>query len=125
MYSVLLYYKQLKSWSNLITRSIVISGVAKMLATIDQMSDGLASYGALDFIRSNKVVMKAVFTADGANHFKPTAESFLDSLTVQYSADGSNAKASEIDVFNNFSDYVQDLGTTDGTVQCMKIWDTS
>lgn len=98
----------------MITRSLVISGLAKILATIDQISAGLASYGVVDFIRANRAVMHQLFTTDGAIHFLPTPESFLDGLKVVFSPEGSNAKTSEIDVYKYFCDYIQDLGTTEG-----------
>ena len=95
-------------------RSFVITGIARTLTTIDQMITGLASFGALDYIRSHKNVMKPLFTLDGARHFQPTPELFIEGLNVLFSEEGSNHKASEIDVFKNFCDFVQDLGTTQG-----------
>lgn len=95
-------------------RSFVITGIARTLTTIDQMITGLASFGALDYIRSHKNVMKPLFTLDGARHFQPTPELFIEGLNVLFSEEGSNRKASEIDVFKNFCDFVQDLGTTQG-----------
>ncbi|XP_067027006.1 uncharacterized protein [Acropora muricata] len=97
-----------------IQRSFVITGIARTLTTIDQMITGLASFGALDYIRSHKNVMKPLFTLDGARHFQPTPELFIEGLNVLFSEEGSNHKASEIDVFKNFCDFVQDLGTTQG-----------
>ena len=49
---------------------------------------------------------------DGARHFQPTPELFIEGLHVSFSEQGSNRKACEIDVFKNFCDFVQDLGTT-------------
>lgn len=97
-----------------IQRSFVITGIARTLTTIDQMITGLASFGALDYIRSHKNVMKPLFTLDGARHFQPTPELFIEGLNVLFSEEGSNRKACEIDVFKNFCDFVQDLGTTQG-----------
>ena len=96
-------------------RSIIVSGMAKTLGTMDQMINGLESFGVLNFIRSNKNIMQPLFTLDGAKHFQPTPELFLDSLKVEFSPDGSNRKACETDVYKNFCDFVQDLGTTEGT----------
>ena len=93
-------------------RSFVITGIAK--TTIDQMITGLASFGALDYIRSHKNVMNPLFTMDGARYFQPTHKLFMEGLNVLLSEEGSNRKACEIDVFKNFCDFVQDLGTTDG-----------
>lgn len=80
-------------------RSFVITGIARTLTTIDQMITGLASFGALDYIRSHKNVMKPLFTLDGARHFQPTPELFIEGLNVLFSEEGSNRKACEIDVF--------------------------
>lgn len=85
------------------------------MATIDQLITGLASFGALDYIRSHKNVMQPLFTLDGAKYFQPTPELFLEGLNVLFSEEGSNKKACETDVYKNFCDYVQDLGTTEGT----------
>lgn len=90
----------------------MITGIAK--TTIDQMITGLASFGALDYIRSHKNVMNPLFTMDGARYFQPTHKLFMEGLNVLLSEEGSNRKACEIDVFKNFCDFVQDLGTTDG-----------
>lgn len=92
----------------------MVTGIAKTLTTIDQMIPGLASFGALDYIRSHRNVMKPLFTLDGARHFQPTPEFFNEGLNVLFSEKGSNRKACEIDVFKNFCDFVQDLGTTKG-----------
>ena len=51
---------------------------------------------------------------DGARYFQPTHKLFMEGLNVLLSEEGSNRKACEIDVFKNFCDFVQDLGTTDG-----------
>ncbi|CAH3108445.1 unnamed protein product [Porites lobata] len=63
--------------------------------------------------RSHKNVMKPLFTMDGAQHFQPTPDLFIEGLNVLFSEEGSNRKACEIDVFKNFCDFVQDLGTTE------------
>ncbi|PFX24927.1 hypothetical protein AWC38_SpisGene10459 [Stylophora pistillata] len=99
-----------------IQRSFVITGIARTLTCIDQMITGLASFGALDYIRSHKNVMKPLFTLDGARHFQPTPELFIEGLNVLFSEEGSNHKACEKDVFKNFCEFVQDLDTTQGSV---------
>ena len=86
-------------------RSIVITGIARTLTTIDQMITGLASFGVLDYIRSHKNVMMPLFTLDGARHFQSTPELFSEGLHVLFSEEGSNHKACEIDVFKNFCDF--------------------
>ena len=58
--------------------------------------------------------MKALFTISGAERFKPTPESFLQSLKAEFSEVGSNAKTLEINVYKYFSDYVMDLGVEEG-----------
>ena len=95
-------------------RSFVITGIARTLTNIDQMITGLASFGALDYIRSHKNVMKPLFTLDGERHFQPTPELFIEGLHVLFSVEGSNRKACEIHVFKNFCEVLQDLGTTQG-----------
>ena len=82
---------------------------------MDQIAAGFASFGALNYIRSNKDVMQPLFTLDGAKHFQPTPELFLEVLKVEFSAEGSNKKAPEIDMYKNFCDFVQGLGITEGT----------
>ncbi|KAK2565544.1 hypothetical protein P5673_010661, partial [Acropora cervicornis] len=96
----------------LMVGSFLITGIARTLTTIDQMITGHASFGALDYIGSNKNVMKPLFTLDGARHFQPTPELFIEGLHILFSEEGSYRKACEIDVFKNFCDFVQDLGTT-------------
>ena len=76
-----------------------------------------ASFGALDYIGSNKNVMKPLFTLDGARQFQLTPEVFIEGLQVSFSEQWSNRKACEIDVFRNFCHFVQDLGTTPGKNQ--------
>lgn len=92
----------------------MITGIARTLTCIDQMITGLASFGALDYIRSHKNVMEPLFTLDGARHFQPTPELFVEGLNVLFSEERSNHKACEIDVLKNFCDFVQDLDTTQG-----------
>ena len=99
----------------------MITGITKTLATIDQMITGLASFGASDYIRSHKSEMQPLLTLDGTKYFQPTPELFLDGLNVLFSEEGSNKKACEIDVYKNFCDYVQDLGTTKGTTANSKV----
>ena len=61
----------------------MITGITKTLqATIDQMITGLASFGALDYIRSHKSEMRPLLTLDGAKYFQPTPELFLDGLNA-------------------------------------------
>ena len=98
----------------------MITGITKTLATIDQMITGLASFGALDYIRSHKSEMQPLLTLDGAKYFQPTPELFLEGLNVLFSEEGSNKKACEIDVYKNFCDYVQDLGATEGATSSSK-----
>ena len=81
----------------------MITGIAK--TTIDRMITGFASFGTLDYIRSHKNVMKPLFTLDGARHFQPTPEPFMEGLYVLLSEEGSNHKAYQIDVFKNFCDF--------------------
>ena len=76
----------------MIIRLIVISGMAKALATMDQIAAGFSSFGALNNIKSNKDVMQPLFTLDGAKRFQPTPELFLEGLKVEFSAEGGNKK---------------------------------
>ena len=99
----------------------MITGITKTLATIDQMITGLASFGALDYIRSHKSEMQPLLTLDGAKCFQPTPDLFLEGLNVMFSEEGSNKKACEIDVYKNFCDYVQDLAATEGTTNSSQV----
>lgn len=58
--------------------------------------------------------MKALFTISGAESYKPTAESFLQSLKAEFSEVGSKAKTLENNAYKYFSDYIMDLGVTEG-----------
>ncbi|XP_078349386.1 uncharacterized protein LOC144634336 [Oculina patagonica] len=73
-----------------IQRLFVIAGIAKTLTTIDQIITVLASFGALDYIRSHKNVMKPLLTLNGARHFKPTPELYSEGLNVLFREEGSN-----------------------------------
>lgn len=61
--------------------------------------------------------MQPLFTSEGTKHFQPTPDVFLDGLNVEYSAEGSNRKNAEIDVYKHFCDFVQDQGMEEGTRQ--------
>ena len=96
----------------------MITGIAKTLAVIDQLVDGLGYLGGLfvEYIQKNKALMRPLFTIEGAKQFTLTADLLLDGMKVEYrySEDGSNLKASEINVYKYFNDYVMDLGESAG-----------
>ena len=99
---------------------MVISGVSKTLTVIDQLISGLSYLGGLflEYIRAHKEVMRSLFTLDGAKNFQPTSELLLDGVKVEFSEDGSNLKAGEVDIYKYFSDYVMDLGESEGKFLC-------
>ena len=99
----------------------MISGIANKLPAIDQMISGLTSFGVAECIRSHKNVMQPLFTLEGAKQFQPTSDMMLDGLKVDFSEDGSNVKATEMNVYKHFCDYVQDLGMTEGTIDILNI----
>lgn len=85
---------------------------------MDQLIVGLQSFPLLlDFIRQNQSLMQPIFTVDGTNIFKPTSDSLLSAFKPEFSEDGSNLKAKEIDIYKNFCDYLQDLEMIEGEEQ--------
>lgn len=97
-------------------RSLVITGVAKMLAMIDQLMLGLESFGVLTEIRTHRELMEPLLTLEGAAHFSLTPDLLLDHFLVECSPDGSNKKPPEIDVHKFFCDYVQEVATRKGII---------
>ena len=72
---------------------------------LDQMVDGLHSFGMLDCIKKNAKLMEQVFTS--SETFSVDAEIFLENIVGNFSEAGSNYKEVEINIFK-FSDYVED-----------------
>ena len=95
---------------------MVISGVSKILTVVDQLVAGLGYLGGLFmvYVRSHKHVMQPLFTISGARKFQITADLFLDNMKVEYSEDGSNRNAVEVNVFKYFSDFFMDLSDSEG-----------
>lgn len=58
--------------------------------------------------------MQPIFTVEGTTKFTPTSDILLSALKPEYSEDGSNLKAGEVDIFKCFCDYLQDLEITEG-----------
>lgn len=86
---------------------MVITGVSKILAMIDQLIIGLGSFGVLVELRKHREIMEPLLTQDGAASFMVTPDLLLDHLYVDCSPEGSNNKISEIDVHKYFCDYIQ------------------
>jgi hypothetical protein len=102
----------------LLCRPLVITGVSKTLAIVDQLISGLESYGVLTAIRNHRELMEPLLTLEGAAHFSITPDLMLDHLLVDCSPDGSNKKTPELDVHKFFCDYVQEIAARKGTVSC-------
>ena len=100
--------------------SFVITGITKTLVTTEQMITSLASFGALDYIRSHKRVIEPLLTLDEAKYFQPTPELFRKILNVLFSEEGCNKKAWEIDMYKNGCDHGQDLRATEGSTNSSK-----
>jgi len=64
--------------------------------------------------------MEAIFTIEGAAQFQPSSELLLHSVKTEFSEDGSNLKADEVNVFKHFSDYVMDL-EVEGNIIIVKV----
>jgi hypothetical protein len=96
-------------------RSLVIAGIAKTLTVMDQLIVGMQTFHfLLEYMKKNEKLMQPIFTVEGKKTFKPTSDIVLGALKPEFSDDGSNLKAEEIDIHKNFCDYVQDLEETDG-----------
>ncbi len=73
---------------------------------LDQMVEGLRSFGMLGCIKLNAKLLKPVFTNSAM--FKVQAEIFLENIVGNFSETGSNYKEVEINIFKYFCDYVED-----------------
>ena len=80
---------------------------------MDQLINGLGSFGVIDAATENKVVMEAIFVAKHSINF---ADQFLDNIDGDFSEDGSNHKEREIDIFKFFCDFLQDFDELWGKV---------
>ena len=77
---------------------------------LDQISEGLRSFGILDCIKQNAKLLKHVFT--NSTTFKVQAEIFLENIVGDFSETGSNCKEVEINIFKYFCEYVEDCEDT-------------
>ena len=102
-------------------RSLVIAGMRYMLAMMDQLISGLMLFGVLEQMKHRREVMASVLTLEGAANFQLTSNMILDNLTMEFSPEGSNKKAPEINVHKYFCDYVQELETREGIKEGYKI----
>lgn len=73
---------------------------------LDQMVEGLRSFGMLGCIKQNAKLLEQVFTSSAT--FSVHAELFLENIVGNFSEAGSNYKEVEINIFKFFSDYVED-----------------
>ncbi|XP_028402261.1 uncharacterized protein LOC114525236 [Dendronephthya gigantea] len=94
-----------------ILRPIVMYDFSRYLPMLDQLAAGLSSFGVMDALRENRLIMEALFVAKHSKYYMPTTDQFLDGIYAVFSEDGSNRKDKEVDVHKFFCDFVQD---TDG-----------
>lgn len=96
-------------------RSLVIARIAKTLTVMDQLIVGMQTFHfLLEYMKKNERLMQPIFTIESKETFKSTSDIVLGALKPEFSDDGSNLKAEEIDIHKNFCDYVQDLEMTEG-----------
>ena len=73
---------------------------------LDQIIEGLRSFGVLECIKKNAELLEPVFPK--STIFSADAQSFLESLCGEFSESGSNNKQLEINIFKYFQDYIED-----------------
>ncbi|CAB3978943.1 G2 M phase-specific E3 ubiquitin- ligase-like [Paramuricea clavata] len=91
-----------------ILRPIVMYDFSRYLPMLDQLTAGLSSFGVMDAVKENRVIMEALFVAKHSTCFVPTTDQFLDGIDAAFSEDGSNRKDKEVDIHKFFCDFVQD-----------------
>ncbi|XP_028390714.1 uncharacterized protein LOC114515623 [Dendronephthya gigantea] len=106
--------KETMQTSDKIIRSLVITGVSKILTMVDQLISGLESYGVLAELRKNNKVMEPLVTINEAKKFLVTSDLLLDHLLIEGSPEGSNKKLLEINIHKFFCDYIQLVETREG-----------
>lgn len=79
--------------------------VKPILPMINQLKKGLQLFNLLDVIKDHPNHFSLVFTPNSA--FKVSPADFIDSLNVQYSEDGTNAKSLEVETFKVFTDFLE------------------
>ena len=77
---------------------------------LDQLIYGLELFGFLETLRDKKYVLEPPFVAEKSKCFLPTAELLLENIGGQFSDEGSNHKAKEVDIFKLFTDFIHDCG---------------
>ena len=87
---------------------------ARYIPMLDQLTTGLSSFGVIDAVKENRVIMEPLFVAKHSTYFVPTTDQFLDDTDAAFREDGSNRKEKEVDIHKFFCDFVQD---TDDTLQ--------
>ena len=73
---------------------------------LDQMIEGLRSFGVLECIKKHAGLLQPVFAKSSI--FSVNAETFLESMQGEFSEPGSNAKEAEINIYKFFVDYIED-----------------
>lgn len=73
---------------------------------LDQMIEGLRSFGMLECIKENAELLEPVF--GNSTIFSVNAETFIESVCGEFSESGSNAKDVEINIYKFFTDYIED-----------------
>ena len=73
---------------------------------LNQMIEGLRSFGMLECIKENAELLEPVFAK--STIFSVKAETFLETTRGEFSESGSNTKEVEINIYKFFSDYIED-----------------
>ena len=73
---------------------------------LDQMIEGLRSFGVLECIKKHPDLLQPVFTKSSI--FSVNAETFLESMQGEFSEPGSNTKEAEVNMYKFFVDYIED-----------------
>ena len=79
---------------------------SKKMPMLDQMIEGLRSFGMLECIKENAELLEPVF--GNSTIFSVNAETFIESVCGEFSESGSNAKDVEINIYKFFTDYIED-----------------
>ena len=80
---------------------------SRKMPIIDQMINGLRSFGALDCIKANTNKLEPVFVAYKASF--ANSEVIINSIVADFSETGSNNKEKEIDILKFFNDYIEEM----------------
>ena len=73
---------------------------------LDQLADGLKTYGILDLVKRHQNTMKCIFTPNSTSNV--TEELLIHLLSPSFS-DNTSQKDKEINTFKAMCDFVQEL----------------